>query len=183
MKRTVCFLLVLLTVLTAGCSPEPEKTHTPSKSVGTAAPAKPATSVTAAAAAKTEEDTATSGATPTVPEGMCTACGTAPGDYDGYCYYCHPDFGFTCSKCGNFYPAHRTSSGLCPDCEALDATTGATPTVPDGMCKACGLDYGDYDGYCYYCHPDFGFTCSKCGNFHPAHRTSSGLCPNCENPA
>ena len=24
---------------------------------------------------------------------------------------------------------------------------------------------------------------SKCGNFHPAHRTSSGLCPNCENPA
>ena len=36
---------------------------------------------------------------------------------DGYCYYCHPDFGFTCSKCGYGQPYHRTESGLCYSCE------------------------------------------------------------------
>ena len=50
-------------------------------------------------------------------DGMCIVCNCAPGDYDGYCYYCHPDFGFTCSECGYNQPYHKTENGLCYDCE------------------------------------------------------------------
>ena len=47
---------------------------------------------------------------------MCIVCGSTPGDYDGYCYYCHPNFGYNCSSCGRTWPAHRPEDGLCPDC-------------------------------------------------------------------
>ncbi len=47
---------------------------------------------------------------------MCVVCGLTPGDYDGYCYYCHPNFGYTCSGCGMDQPEHRPESGLCWQC-------------------------------------------------------------------
>ncbi len=49
---------------------------------------------------------------------MCTVCGATPGDYDGYCYYCHPDFGYTCSGCGRDQSEHRPASGLCWECRS-----------------------------------------------------------------
>ena len=51
--------------------------------------------------------------------GWCRGCGITliKNDRDGYCYYCHPDFGFICSKCGYEQPYHRTESGLCYNCE------------------------------------------------------------------
>lgn len=110
-------------------------------------------------------------------EGMCDECYEAANsckvcgedltyqNYDGYCYYCHPSFGYTCVRCGNEWPAHRPESGLCGQCQK--------------KCALCGS--GVYkDGYCYYCHPDFGFYCKKCGEYFPAHPTESGLCPQCE---
>lgn len=70
------------------------------------------------------------GATPTVAAGMCKKCGLDLGTYDGYCYYCHPDFLFTCVICGNEQPYHRPADGVCDACKAIqgavDSVTGAT---------------------------------------------------------
>ena len=70
------------------------------------------------------------GATPTVAAGMCKVCGLDFGTYDGYCYYCHPDFLFTCVICGNVQPYHRPADGVCEACVAaqgsVDSVTGAT---------------------------------------------------------
>ena len=121
MKRILCFLLIMLLILTAGCGPESENTQTPTKVVATEAPVKPAPPVTEAQVTESPADEiavdATAAATPAIPEGLCKACGEDIGDYDGYCYYCHPDFGFTCAKCGGFYPLHRPASGLCDVCD------------------------------------------------------------------
>lgn len=51
---------------------------------------------------------------------VCRSCGTKLYDdqnYDGYCYYCSPNFGFECVKCGRLVPSHPTTSLLCCDCE------------------------------------------------------------------
>ena len=56
-------------------------------------------------------------AKPKVTSDLCLECEDALGEYDGYCYYCHPDFLFLCKQCGCLWPAHRTASGLCDFCE------------------------------------------------------------------
>jgi len=70
------------------------------------------------------------GAVSTEPEGMCKVCGLDLGTYDGYCYYCHPDFLFACLSCGYEQPYHRPENGLCEECAAalgsVDGVTGAT---------------------------------------------------------
>lgn len=187
MRNIAVILLAVLMLLTAGCAAQPEKHPIPSEP----SEYRDSSTVPEAKDLPIAEDAAdaTASATQKSAEnpGGCLVCGTNEDIYDGYCYYCHPDFLFTCVKCGNEQPYHRPEDGLCHDCaqaaeaeESADAYTGATPTVPDGMCKVCGLGYGDYDGYCYYCHPDFLFTCTKCGYEQPYHRPESGLCYECE---
>ena len=130
MRQRVCLFLVILALQFAGCT---DRQDTVSKSADSADQITSAT-----AEAETEpvpvtdpQPDASAAVTPTVPEGMCIACGVAPGDYDGYCYYCSPDFGFECVSCGYFFPSHRTADSLCPNCAAAssddcDASTGAT---------------------------------------------------------
>ena len=101
----------------------------------------------------------------------CIKCGTDSNEYDGYCYYCHPDFGFECVRCGFYYPAHRPADEICPGCKCDEC--GAILAAEDrdrglcdscaGICKSCGSDSNEYDGYCYYCHPDFENGCKRCG--------------------
>ena len=78
----------------------------------------------------TEPADVQTGATPTVAAGMCKVCGLDLGNYDGYCYYCHPDFLFTCVICGIEQPYHRPPDGVCDSCAAMygnvDSVTGAT---------------------------------------------------------
>ena len=50
----------------------------------------------------------------------CISRGVEFNAYDGYRYYCRPDFGFTCSRCGYGQTYHRTESGLCYDWEGKD---------------------------------------------------------------
>ena len=123
------------------------------------------------------------GATPTVNGGMCVECGEVLGEYDGYCYYCHPDFMFLCKRCGCLWPSHRTEDNMCPPCsEAIqngEPKIIAKPKVSLDNCMECGEAGGEYDGYCYYCHPDFLFICKECGCLWPAHRTEDNLCPPC----
>jgi len=132
---------------------------------------------------KTDVDEQT-GATPTVYSEKCFDCGEAEGLYDGYCYYCHPDFLFLCKRCGCLWPAHRTPDGMCTPCsDAVKNGASKTikkPKVSLDYCMECGQPGGEYDGYCYYCHPDFLFICKKCRNLCPAQRTESGLCMECE---
>ena len=114
----------------------------------------------------------------------CLECGSAESIYDGYCYYCHPDFMFLCVRCGCLWPAHRTPSEMCDLC-IEDVKNGAPKNlnrkkVVTETCIECGDAPGEYDGYCYYCHPDFLFLCKKCGCLWPAHRKPSGLCDYCE---
>ena len=117
----------------------------------------------------------------------CIDCGAAENIYDGYCYYCHPDFLFLCDRCGYDMPYHRTADNLCYECS--EAVRNGAPRnigrvkVRLETCMICGEAEGEYDGYCYYCHPDFMFLCKQCGGLWPTHRTASGLCDYCENPS
>lgn len=72
----------------------------------------------------------------------CIKCGVEANEYDGYCYYCHPDFGYTCVLCGNGYPEHRPADEICPRCRC--DRCGAILAVPygkDGLCDDCYEDY------------------------------------------
>ena len=202
MKKTISVLLVFLLLLTAGCTDRKENSGNPTDPVAAPNTAEPSEPVAAPKAAEpsdmpTESDDtvdvtqaatehitadAVTSASQTEPEaGKCCLCGTAENSYDGYCYYCHPDFLFTCANCGYEQPYHRTESGLCYDCEAAaDSVTGATPTQAPVACKSCGAPEDYADGYCFYCHPDNGFHCSSCGYYWPEPRPASGMCSECE---
>ena len=133
MKKAVCVLLTLLVLLSAGCTKQKESTPVtpaPTKATATSAPETEPVQTEPPTEPETEPVDVVATATPTVPEGMCKVCASDRGDYDGYCYYCHPDFLFTCAICGYEQPYHRPENGLCYDCDAtqnsVDAASGAT---------------------------------------------------------
>ena len=137
MKKAVCVFLTLLVLLSVGCTKQkdpapvtPAPTNAAQPVAATSAPETKPTPTEPPTEPETEPVDVVATATPTIPEGMCKVCGLDRGDYDGYCYYCHPDFLFTCAICGYEQPYHRPANGLCYECDAaqgaVDATTGAT---------------------------------------------------------
>ena len=134
MKKAVCLLLTLLILLSVGCTkqkePVPVVPAETKPAQPTAAPETEPVPTVPPTKPETEPVDIAATATPTVPEGMCKVCGLDRGDYDGYCYYCHPDFLFTCLSCGYEQPYHRPANGLCYECDAaqgsVDAASGAT---------------------------------------------------------
>ena len=138
MRKTAAILLVLFLLLSAGCTdrkepdptvPEtaPPATESQIPSETQAPPTEPVTEPEKETVPETDPVDISTTATPT-ESGKCLICGAPENDYDGYCYYCHPDFLFTCTRCGYEQPYHRTESGMCYECEAaVDANTGATP--------------------------------------------------------
>lgn len=83
-----------------------------------------------------------------------------------------------CAICGTQYYFWDMFEGVCFACD--DPSDGMADMAYCCVCGTMLYEDGNYDGYCYYCHPDFGFTCTQCGSQWPAHRTESGLCPQCE---
>ena len=70
----------------------------------------------------------------------CKTCGTdlTYQNYDGYCYYCHPSFGYTCDICGYEQPAHRPADGICNNCKCFECgAILATPGGINGLCDEC----------------------------------------------
>ena len=137
MKKTAIIPLVMFMLLTAGCTDQKESAPTVPETTPfateTMIPSETQPLLTEpvtepeVTVPETEPVDVSSGATPT-ESGTCLICGAPEDDYDGYCYYCHPDFLFTCASCGYEQPYHRTESGLCYECEAaVDANAGATP--------------------------------------------------------
>ena len=137
MRKTAAILLVLFLLLSAGCTgqkePDPTVPETVPLATESQIPSETQPPLTEPVTEpeetvpETEPVDISTTATPT-ESGKCLICGAPENNYDGYCYYCHPDFLFTCASCGYEQPYHRTESGLCYECEAaVDANTGATP--------------------------------------------------------
>lgn len=114
--------------------------------------------------------------------GKCFWCGAKCGSdgiqVDGYycCQSCATPS--PCDRCGTLYYFWDMFEGTCFNC--ADPSGGAADPQTCLVCGTTLYEGGNYDGYCYYCHPNFGFNCSRCGNYWPAHKTESGLCPYCE---
>ena len=124
--------------------------------------------------------------------GRCRKCGTDYSEgYDGFCYYCHPNYGFTCTNCGQYIKEHRPSNGFCEYCYGyfclncsgyVEDLRPADGICPDCKCDVCGKTYGVGEGYggeCLECIYDRAPKCKSCGIPMPNQGCIDGMCEGC----